>query len=170
MIKRNTHQQLEWNANDPTNDFMRRVLDGDDEAANDNDSDTFFDNETLWREMRNTNRDRRSAALDAVDACAALAELRAEKYEQTFFDARFSIFDNDLLDRDLSDPDPEISDAAQRMLETITSLEALRDDMFGSDEHKAWMAEMRIEVQGRLARARRALDNALTAERGGGHG
>ena len=163
--KSNTLQRLEWNTcGDSRDEIVQRVLSGAAHACNDNESDIFFDSETLWRELRHRDPARRLAALGVVDSCAELAELRADKYELTYFDARYSILECDLLDRDLSDPDPAISEAAHRVFESVSALQALRDDVFGSDEHRAWMHEMRMELLKRLHAARNE-----SAAPGGGH-
>jgi hypothetical protein len=167
--KTNTHQKLEWNTyGDWTDEILRRVLEGAAQPSNDNDGDTFFDNETLWRELRHRDRNRREAALHVIDACAELAELRAEKYALTYFDARFSILDCGLLDRDLADPETAMSEAAHHVWDAVSALELFRDDTFGSEEHNAWMREMRVEIMKRLHEARREL-RKQTADQGSGY-
>lgn len=85
----------------------------------------LFNDEQLWEQLESGDANVRGLAIEAIDALANLAAVRARKRRTHFLVERHAVFDVVLLNADLDGDDRELYDAAFRVWDEVSRLAAL---------------------------------------------
>jgi hypothetical protein len=87
--------------------------------------DQLFTDEQLWEQLESSDPDMKRCAIEAIDALANLAAVRARKRRTHFLVERHAVFDVALMKSDLDGSDRELHDAALRAFSEVSHIAAL---------------------------------------------
>lgn len=80
----------------------------------------LLDDDSLFAALDSDDPNCRRDAVNALDALAALAAVRAKIRQSSFLVERQAVFDSDLMQRDLASLDRELADTAMRAFVSVT--------------------------------------------------
>lgn len=120
----------------------------------------LFTDEQLWEQVESGDPYKRDSAIEAIDALANLAAVRARKRRTHFLVERHAVFDVALLNADLTSNDRELYDAAERAWDSVTHIAALveSETIDLTDEQKQRCKELHEWTLAQLEELRRAAE------------
>lgn len=126
----------------------------------------LFTDDQLWEQLESGDAYKRDSAIEAIDALANLAAVRAQKRRTHFLVERHAVFDVALLNADLAGNAPELYAAAERVWDSVTHIAALveSETIELTDDEKRWCRELHERTLAKLDDLRRAAE----ARRSGG--
>lgn len=126
----------------------------------------LFNDEQLWEQLESGDEEMRRLTIEAIDALANLAAVRARKRRTHFLVERHAVFDVALLKADLDGNDRELYDAAFRVWDEVSHLAALieSENVELTEQERQECRELHEWTMAKLAELERA---AETRKNGG---
>lgn len=120
----------------------------------------LFSDEQLWEQLDSGDEYRRECAIEAIDALATLAAIRARDRGTSFLVERHSVFDARLLATDMRASNSELRDAALNAWDHVSHIAALveadRTELTDAERHESH--ELREWALARLAELKQAAE------------